>query len=179
MVFRASPDSATRPNPRPRAKQPGTSHRACSKAASRASSSLSKDWTGCRRGRRASLPPADFHFAPPLAADGLQVTFVNKAGYATVYDFATLPLAEPFQCSLAAVFATRSRGWTSHATAKGLWGMVGAFSRFAAPLQPPPADLEDLTTGALRRWRLANRHRVRQVAEAGDPWWSSVTRGDR
>ncbi|MEU0663787.1 hypothetical protein [Streptomyces lavendulocolor] len=81
------------------------------------------------------------------------VTVVNKAGYKKEFDFAELPVAEPMQRSLAAVFATRSLRWTSHGTAKNNWIKLLQFSRFLSGLDHPPQDLDELTVAAMQKWR--------------------------
>ncbi|MGW2328177.1 hypothetical protein ACWC5C_20695 [Streptomyces sp. NPDC001700] len=105
------------------------------------------------RGRRAVLPPADHRTEPSLAVGGLVVTVTNNAGHGRTFSFAELPVAEPMQRSLAALFALRSSGWTSHVTAKSYWVAVHAFARFLSQLEEPPDDLGDLTTAQLKRWR--------------------------
>lgn len=107
------------------------------------------------RGRKAVLPPADHHTEPPLAPNGLVVTVVTKAGFKK-YDFAELPVAEPMQRSLAAVFAARSRGWTSHLTAGTNWRHIDQFAAFVSGLDSPPDDLDGLTAEALQSWRKQN-----------------------
>lgn len=107
------------------------------------------------RGRKAVLPPADHHTRSPLAPDGLAVTVVSKAGFKE-YDFAELPVAEPMQRSLAAVFAVRSRGWTSHLTAGTNWRHIDQFAKFVSGLDSPPDDLDGLTVEALQSWRNQN-----------------------
>ncbi|MGW5442742.1 hypothetical protein [Streptomyces asiaticus] len=108
------------------------------------------------RGRRAVLPPADHRTDSPLAPDGLVVTVTNNAGHEQTYHFAELPVAEPMQRSLATLFATRSRGWTSHATARSYWVALHAFARFLSQTEEPPDDLGDVTTAQLKRWRAKN-----------------------
>ncbi|MFD9332933.1 hypothetical protein ACFWBF_00695 [Streptomyces sp. NPDC060028] len=81
------------------------------------------------------------------------VTVVNKAGHSKGFDFAGLPVAEPMQRSLAAVFAEQSRSWTSHGSADSSWGKVVLFARFLSELEKVPQDLEDLTAAMLKRWR--------------------------
>ncbi|MCZ4100928.1 hypothetical protein [Streptomyces sp. H39-C1] len=105
------------------------------------------------RGRKAVPPPPDHRVDPPLAPDGLVVTVTNKAGYAKEFDFAELPAAGPMQGALAAAFAARSRGWTSHRTATSCWTAVEMFTKFAAELESPPDDLDGLSVTALQSWR--------------------------
>ncbi|MFD3627300.1 hypothetical protein [Streptomyces sp. NPDC058698] len=105
------------------------------------------------RGRRAVLPPPDHRVDPPMAADGLVVTVTNKAGYRKEFDFAELSVAGPMQRSLAASFAARSRGWTSHSTARTCWTGLEMFAKFIASLDSPPDDLDGLTVATLQNWR--------------------------
>lgn len=105
------------------------------------------------RGRRAVLPPPDHRVDPPMAADGLVVTVTNKAGYRKEFDFAELSVAGPMQRSLAASFAARSRGWTSHSTARTCWTGLEMFAKFIAGLDSPPDDLDGLTVATLQSWR--------------------------
>jgi hypothetical protein len=44
------------------------------------------------RGHRAALPPADFTTDPPLGANGLVVTVVNKAGHERAFDLSLFNL---------------------------------------------------------------------------------------
>ncbi|MFI0214496.1 hypothetical protein [Streptomyces lydicus] len=108
------------------------------------------------RGRKAVLPPSDHHVEPPLTPEGLVVTVTNKAGYTKEFDFAELPVARPMQESLAASYAARSRGWTSHKTAKTCWTNLEMFAKFVADLDSPPDDLDGLTVATLQSWR--DRH---------------------
>jgi hypothetical protein len=94
------------------------------------------------RGHRASLPPGGFTAEPPLAAGGLVVTVVNKAGHEKAFDFAGLPVPGPMQRSLAAAFAAQSRRWSGHASADGYWRRLRLFSRFLSGQADPPDDLE-------------------------------------
>ena len=105
------------------------------------------------RGRKAVLPPPDHHVDLPVAPDGLVVSVTNKAGYTKEWDFAELPLAEPMQRSLAASFAVRSLGWTSHSTARTCFACLEMFAKFVAGLDSSPDDLDGLTVAALQRWR--------------------------
>ncbi|MFJ5779897.1 hypothetical protein [Streptomyces sp. NPDC093094] len=84
------------------------------------------------------------------------VRVVNKAGLGKDYDFATLPVAEPMQRSLAEVFAARSVRWTSHETAQSYWVALLAFARFVSAMEDAPEDLGDLTVAMVKRWRVKN-----------------------
>ncbi|MBB6421831.1 hypothetical protein [Streptomyces sp. AK010] len=68
------------------------------------------------RGRRAVLPPPGFQATQRIAADGLQVTVVNKEGYERVFDFAELSIPQSMRGSLARAFAAQSMGWNSHSS---------------------------------------------------------------
>lgn len=109
-----------------------------------------------RRGHRAELPPAGFAADPPLAASGLVVTVVNKAGHEKAFDFTSLDVPGPMQASLAAAFAAQSRRWSGHASADGYWRRLRLFSRFLAGQGDAPVDLDGLTVALLKRWRAAH-----------------------
>ncbi|MFH8342469.1 hypothetical protein [Streptomyces sp. AM6-12] len=81
------------------------------------------------------------------------VTVTNKAGFKKEYDFAELPVPGPMQRSLARVFAHRSRGWTSHGTARSNWIKLGYFADFLSALGSPPDDLDSLTAAIMQSWR--------------------------
>ena len=109
------------------------------------------------RGRRAVLPPPDFQATQRIAADGLQVTVVNKEGYGRVFDFADLSVPEPMRGSLARAFAAQSMGWNSHSSGESYWQSVEIFARFLKDQGHPAEDLGDLTSATLRLWR--NNHK--------------------
>jgi hypothetical protein len=108
------------------------------------------------RGHQASLPPGGFTAKPPLAASGLVVTVVNKAGHEKAFDFVGLPVPGPMQRSLAAAFAAQSRRWSGHASADGYWRRLRLFARFLSGQADPPDDLDGLTVALLKRWRAAH-----------------------
>ncbi|WP_343242882.1 hypothetical protein [Streptomyces sp. SID12501] len=81
------------------------------------------------------------------------MTVTNKAGYKKEFDFAELSVAVPMQRSLAKVFADRSRGWTSHSTARSSWIKLGYFADFLSGLDSPPDDLDALTVAIMQSWR--------------------------
>jgi hypothetical protein len=108
------------------------------------------------RGHRAALPPAGFATDPPLAASGLVVTVVNKAGHEKAFDFTGLDVPGPMRRSLAAAFAAQSRRWSGHASADGYWRRLRLFARFLAGQADAPDDLDGLTVALLKRWRAAN-----------------------
>jgi hypothetical protein len=109
-----------------------------------------------RRGRRAVLPPTDFTFEPTLAASGLVVTIVNKAGHGKDFVFSDLPVPEPMQRSLSTVFAAQRAKWTSHYSATAAWNRLKVFAEFISGLDTPPEDLTGLDAATLKRWRLQN-----------------------
>jgi hypothetical protein len=107
------------------------------------------------RGHEAALPPHDHTRPRPLAFDGLLVQHRNNAGQVKDYDFATLPVAQPPQQSLAALFASRCvpETWATHATSQGYWRLLVRFTRFLAEQPETVSDLDDLSTAIVRRWR--------------------------
>ncbi|WP_328730705.1 hypothetical protein OHT20_00320 [Streptomyces caniferus] len=109
------------------------------------------------RGRRAVLPPTDFQATQRIAADGLQVTVVNKEGFERVFDFAAIAAPQPMRCSLARAFAQQSMGWNSHASGESYWRSVEVFARFLKDQGHLAEDLGDLTSATLRLWR--NNHK--------------------
>jgi hypothetical protein len=72
------------------------------------------------------------------------------------YDFSTLPVAEPMQRSLAALFAARCvpHRWSVHSSSQGHWYWVKAFTELVATVEQPLADLDELTAAHVKRWRL-------------------------
>lgn len=109
------------------------------------------------RGRKAVLPPSDFQAAERVAADGLQVTVVNKECYERVFDFAAITVPQPMRCSLARAFAAQSMGWNSHASGESYWRSIEVFARFLKDQGQPAEDLGNLTSATLRLWR--NNHK--------------------
>lgn len=109
------------------------------------------------RGRKAVLPPPDFQATERIAADGLQVTVLNKEGFERVFDFAAIGVPQPMRCSLARAFAAQSMGWNSHASGESYWGSIEVFARFLKDQGQPAEDLGDLTSATLRLWR--NNHK--------------------
>jgi hypothetical protein len=107
------------------------------------------------RGRKASIPPADHSRPPVLAPDGLVVHHTNRRNQVRDYDFSELPVAEPLQRSLSALFAARCvpHKWGSHTTSKGHWGILMIFATFLSQQERPPGDLDELTAAMLKRWR--------------------------
>ncbi|MEU9191090.1 hypothetical protein AB0D14_42685 [Streptomyces sp. NPDC048484] len=110
-----------------------------------------------RRGRTASLPTTPVRRPPVLMDDGLVVEHRDRAGAVAVYDFRTLPVADALRRSLARLFAARcvpSR-WTSHHSSRYFWLPLQAFTAHLATLDAPVADLDQLTAGVWKQWRLS------------------------
>jgi hypothetical protein len=107
------------------------------------------------RGRTASVPAADHARPEVLARDGLVVHHYNRHNRVVEYDFSVLPVAEPVQRSLGALFAARCvpHRWASHSTSRGFWEAMGKFAMFLSQQEQPPSDLDELTATALKRWR--------------------------
>jgi hypothetical protein len=107
------------------------------------------------RGRPAVLPPSDHTRPQPLAPDGLLVHHYNAHGRVNSYDFATLPVAQPLQRSLAALFACRCvpETWATHSTSGAFWRHLVRFTRFLAEQPETVHDLDDLTAAIVKRWR--------------------------
>lgn len=106
------------------------------------------------RGRRASLPAAGHVRPESLAPDGLVVSHYNSAGRVQEYDFATLPVTEALQRSLAVLFAARcvAHRWTVHASSSLYWRQVKAFSVFLSGRLRPPRDLHEVTPALIEAW---------------------------
>ncbi len=107
------------------------------------------------RGRQAALPLEDHSRPEILTGAGLTVLHYNRQGKVKRYDFAELPVAEPMQRSLAALFAARCvpHRWTTHLSSKAAWISLMAFTTFIARQKPSPRDLDELTAITVRRWR--------------------------
>jgi hypothetical protein len=90
-----------------------------------------------------------------VAPEGLLVHHYNRDGRVKDYDFATLPVAEPMQRSLAALFAARCvpHRWTAHATSEHYWGRLRQFATFLSQQRRPPRDLDELHVALVARWR--------------------------
>ncbi|MFG3052540.1 hypothetical protein ACGFZP_16490 [Kitasatospora sp. NPDC048239] len=110
-------------------------------------------------GRRAALPPADFT-APPTRdpLDGLLVHHRDRDGHERVFDFSTLPGAEPLRRSLAALFATRSARWGSLGAADGMFRYLKAFTTFADQRAHPPRDLHQVNTALVKAGWQQQKH---------------------
>lgn len=107
------------------------------------------------RGRHAALPPTDHARPEYLSDEGLVVHHYNSAGRVKDYDFATLPVPEPMQRSLAALFAARCtpHRWTTHRSSHVYWNGLLAFTEYLSCQPMPPRDLDELTVTLLKRWR--------------------------
>ncbi|RBM18629.1 hypothetical protein DI005_18195 [Prauserella sp. PE36] len=79
----------------------------------------------------------------------------NSAGRVQEYDFAALPVAEPLQRSLAALFAARCtpHHWTVHASSTMYWRQLETFTIFLSQQARPPRDVDELTASLIERWR--------------------------
>ncbi|MFF7019914.1 hypothetical protein ACFY97_02655 [Streptomyces klenkii] len=110
-----------------------------------------------RRGRKASLPGDAHHRPEVVAADGLVVEHRDRNGRTASYDFSTLPVAEPMQRSLAAVFAPHCRPahWSSHDTSEQVWLTLRTFTGWLASLPDPPEDVDDITVAVWNAWKLS------------------------
>ncbi|MEU1807165.1 hypothetical protein [Streptomyces sp. NPDC019937] len=113
-----------------------------------------------RRGRSASLPPAD-HSAPAVLdpVDDRVVHHRDRDGHVREFDFATLPVAEPMQRSLATLFGAVTEGWSSHGTSKGAFKNIRAFTKYLSECVKPPQDLEGLTAALVNGWWLQQKDR--------------------
>ncbi|MER6566949.1 hypothetical protein ABT288_12315 [Streptomyces sp. NPDC001093] len=111
-----------------------------------------------RRGRQASLPTT-VHRRPEVLSEGGLVVEHRDAQNASVrsYDFSTLPVAEPLQRSLAALFAGRchSHRWASVQTSKLQWEKLRIFTVWLAALPTPPQDVDEITAAVWNAWRLS------------------------
>ncbi|QKW52661.1 hypothetical protein [Streptomyces buecherae] len=109
-----------------------------------------------RRGRKASLPPADFSRPERIQPDGLVVRHYNTAGRVKEYDFSTLPIAEPVQRSLAELFAARCdpNHWSVHKSSKSVWHQLEKFATFLATQETPPTSVEEFTGALIDRFWL-------------------------
>ncbi len=90
-----------------------------------------------------------------MAADGLRVHHRNRRGNVETFNFAELPVAEPMQRSLAALFAVRCEPstWSSHLSSISTWRHLLQFAQFIAEQPEQVRDLDDLTAALVRRWR--------------------------
>lgn len=110
-----------------------------------------------RRGHPASLPTTTVRRPPVLTGGGFVVEHRDEAGSVAVYDFRTLPVEDALRRSLARLFAARcvpSR-WTSHHSSRHFWGPLQVFTAHLAALDVPVADIDQLTAGMWKQWRLS------------------------
>ena len=107
-----------------------------------------------RRGRRASLPPADHSRPERTSPNGLIVVHHNHEGRPKSYDFSTLQVPEPMQRSLAALFAARCRPdrWSSHDSSRTPWSHLQQFTTFLATQGPCSQDLDGLSAAVVDHW---------------------------
>lgn len=92
-----------------------------------------------------------------MVGDGLVVEHRDRTGAVAVYDFRTLPVEDALRRSLARLFAARcvpSR-WTSHHSSRYFWLPLQAFTAYLATLDAPVADVDRLTAGVWKQWRLS------------------------
>ncbi|MGQ4355847.1 hypothetical protein [Streptomyces drozdowiczii] len=88
------------------------------------------------------------------------VTHRDARGRARAYDFSTLPVPVPWQRSLAKVFTAKCApggGWDSLESSEGSWYIVRPFADFLGKLDEVPPDVDRLTTGHWKAWRLSLR----------------------
>jgi hypothetical protein len=106
-------------------------------------------------GRRAALPSHDHRTPQALLPDSLVVRHRNSRGEIKEFDFSTLTVAEPFQRSLATLFAARCapQGWSTHVSSSKYWRHVSYFADFLAAQPETVRDIDDLSAAVLRRWR--------------------------
>ncbi|MBE1603047.1 hypothetical protein [Streptomyces stelliscabiei] len=74
------------------------------------------------------------------------------------YDFGSFPVPEPFQRSLAALFAAKCApggGWDSVESSEASWYVVRPFAEFVSELNEVPVDVDRLTTGHWQAYRLS------------------------
>ncbi|MGV9387411.1 hypothetical protein ACWDRB_67420 [Nonomuraea sp. NPDC003707] len=89
-----------------------------------------------------------------LTPDGLIVHHTNRRNQIKDYNFSELPVPEPLQRSLSALFAARCvHRWGSHKSSQGLWEDLVIFATFLSQQDQPPNDLDELTAATLKRWR--------------------------
>ncbi|WP_097991013.1 hypothetical protein [Streptomyces sp. f51] len=78
----------------------------------------------------------------------------NHEGRLKDYDFSTLPVAEPIQHSLAALFAAccNPHQWTAHLSSNQQWVYVGTFAKHLSLQERPPRSLDELTGAVIDSW---------------------------
>ncbi|MFI6122356.1 hypothetical protein ACIBCU_21435 [Streptomyces sp. NPDC051064] len=88
------------------------------------------------------------------------VTHRDAHGRVRAYDFSTLPVPGPWQRSLASVFTAKCApggGWDSVESSEGSWYIVRPFADFLRQLDEVPPDVDRLTAGHWKAWRLSLR----------------------
>ncbi|MEU7415080.1 MULTISPECIES: hypothetical protein [Streptomyces] len=111
-----------------------------------------------RRGRPAQSPEGVHHRPPVLEAASLVVRHVDRQGRVAIFDFASLPVAVPFQRSLAALFVAKCSaggGWDSVNTSDTAWWMIRPFAYFLGEQPDAPQDIDGLTAALWNTWRLS------------------------
>ncbi len=86
------------------------------------------------------------------------VTHRDTQGSVRAYDFGALAVPEPWQRSLAALFAAKCApggGWDSVESSEASWYVVRPFAEFLSKLDDVPVDVDRLTAGHWRAWRLS------------------------
>lgn len=105
------------------------------------------------RGRRAALPPTDYHKAPVLGADGLVIRPVNGAGKPLgVWDFRDSPEPADFRRALVAGLAAQGRGWGSEDTYQTNASTLRLLFKDAAAADPPVAATGQITVEWWKQW---------------------------
>ncbi|MEU1090085.1 hypothetical protein ABZ401_25245 [Streptomyces sp. NPDC005892] len=111
-----------------------------------------------RRGRAAALPDVPHQRPMPLVHDGLVVSHRDQQGRVRDYDFGTFPAPEPWQRSLAVLFAAKCApggGWDSVETSEASWYLVRPFGEFVSELKAAPLDVDRLSAAHWHAWRLS------------------------
>ncbi|MFC5918239.1 hypothetical protein [Streptomyces pulveraceus] len=86
------------------------------------------------------------------------VTHRDARGRKRAYDFSTFSVPEPWQRSLAALFAVKCApggGWDSIESSEASWYVVRPFAEFLSELDDMPMDVDRLTAGHWTAWRLS------------------------
>ncbi|WP_406407367.1 hypothetical protein [Streptomyces halstedii] len=86
------------------------------------------------------------------------VTHRDQQGRVRCYDFATFPAPEPWQRTLAVLFAAKCApggGWDSVETSEGNWYLVRPFGEFLSELEASPLDVDRLSAAHWNAWRLS------------------------
>ncbi|MFF7975855.1 hypothetical protein [Streptomyces sp. NPDC007905] len=86
------------------------------------------------------------------------VTHRDHQGRVRRYDFGTFPAPEPWQRSLAVLFAAKCApggGWDSVETSEANWYLVRPFGEFLSALDAAPRDVGRLSAAHWHAWRLS------------------------